>query len=425
MSHKKNLHWQILLALILAFIAGFFTSKETSIIYGIKIYDIYEFIGTLFLNGLRMLSIPLILTSIISGMANIGTQKNISKMGGRTLLYYFSTTSIAILVGLILINIVHPGTDPSLIAEHDAVTRAKLEALFNNAQSSNSNIHHFFNIFYQLLPNNIFQAAANGQLLGLIVFSLLFGYFILHLKEEQKTLLTEFWSASFGAIMMFTMWFLKFTPIGVFGLVAKAITETGFHAFWPLMKFFITVLAALGIHAFIVLSLFLVYFGKINPLKHIKAMLPVLLTAFSTSSSAATLPMAIEAVEKNAGVSNKVSSFVLPLGITVNMNGTALYEGMAAIFIAQTYGIAAGFDTQLMVLILALITSIGVSGIPSSSLVAITIILGAIGLPLEAIGLIMVTDRILDMCRTAVNVYGDTCGAVIIAKFMGERVFVE
>lgn len=418
MSEKDNLHWKILAALLLAVIAGLNTEKSTSIL-GLNLYDAYNFIGTLFLNGLRMLSIPLILTSIISGMASIGSEKAVGKMGFATLVYYITTSAIAIVIGLLVINLIQPGYDPVLMSSHSDIIKDQLNNIFNHAEAPN--IYSVFNIFYQLIPSNIFLAASEGQLLGLIVFSLLFGYFILKTRDDQRKLLTDFWQASFDVIMLFTMWFLKFTPLGVFGLVAKAISETGFGTFVPLAKFFTAVLLALSIHTFVTLSLILIYFAKVNPLKHMRAMLPVMLTAFSTSSSSATLPVSLESVEKNAGVSNKVTSFVLPLGATVNMNGTALYEGMAAIFIAQTYGVSVGLENQLLVLVIALLTSVGVAGIPSASLVAITIILSAIGIPLEAIGLIMVTDRILDMCRTVVNVYSDTCGAVVIGHRMGER----
>lgn len=419
MSKKhNNLHWKILVALLLAVLAGLNTETDTYIL-NVNLYECYNFIGTLFLNGLRMLSIPLIVASIISGMASIGSDKAIGKMGVITLVYYISTSTIAIILGLLLINIMQPGADPNLMAGHTDIAKAELDAVFNNANKSN--IHHLASIFYQLVPSNIFLAASEGQLLGLIVFSLFFGYFILHINEKQRHILTDFWSASFEVIMLFTMFFLRFTPIGVFGLVAKSITATGFTSFYPLLKFFFTVLVALGIHTFVSLSIILYFLAKVNPLYHLKAMLPVLLTAFSTSSSSATLPVSMECTEKNAGVSNKVTSFVLPLGATVNMNGTALYEGMAAIFIAQTYGLTVGIEQQFLVLIMALLTSIGVAGIPSASLVAITIILTAIGIPLEGIGMIMITDRILDMCRTAVNVYSDTCGAVLVGHRMGEK----
>jgi Na+/H+-dicarboxylate symporter len=214
---------------------------------------------------------------------------------------------------------------------------------------------------------------------------------------------------------------MQFAPYGVFGLVAKTVASTGFAAFAPMLVFFITVLAALLVHLFVVLPLLLRYVGKVSPVKHFKVMLPALLTAFSSASSSATLPLSMECLEKGAGVSERTTSFVLPLGATVNMDGTALYECVAAIFLAQAYGLELSFATQFTVVLIALLTSIGVAGIPAASLVAITVILTAIGLPVEAIGLLLVTDRVLDMVRTAVNIYSDSCGAVIIARSENEQ----
>lgn len=220
--------------------------------------------------------------------------------------------------------------------------------------------------------------------------------------------------------MKITDWVMKFAPIGVFALVAKVVASTGFAAFQPLIAFFFTVLGALAIHLLIVLPLMLRFIGGVNPWYHFQAMSPALLMAFSTASSSATLPVSMECVEKRAGVSNRTTSFVLPLGATVNMDGTALYECVAALFIAQAYGLDLDFTTQFTVVLVALLTSIGVAGIPAASLVAITIILTAIGLPIEAVGLILAVDRVLDMCRTSVNVFSDSCGAVLIGRLEGE-----
>lgn len=220
--------------------------------------------------------------------------------------------------------------------------------------------------------------------------------------------------------MHMTNWVMKFAPLGVFALVAKVSAVSGIEAFKPLAIFFFTVLAALALHAGGTLYLILRYVAKVNPLLHYKAMSPALLTAFSTSSSSATLPLTMECVEQKAGVSNRVSSFTLPLGATVNMDGTALYECVAAMFIAQAYGLELSWTTQFIIVLVALITSIGVAGIPSASLVAITIILSTIGLPLEAVGLILAVDRVLDMCRTSVNIFSDSVAAVVIGRLEGE-----
>ena len=276
-------------------------------------------------------------------------------------------------------------------------------------------------IFLRMIPTNIVYAAANGQMLGLIFFSLLFGFFITKIKLEASRLLQSFWQGVFDVMMLITDLVMKFAPIGVFALVAKVVTISGFEVFKPLLTFFFTALIALLIHIAIVMPLLLRFVGGVSPIKHYQAMAPALLTAFSTASSSATLPVTIDCVEDRAGVSNRVTSFVLPLGATVNMDGTALYECVAAIFIAQAYGLDLSVAQQISVVILALMTSIGVAGIPSASLVAIAIILAAIGLPAEGIGLILAVDRVLDMCRTSVNVFSDSCGAVIIGKTEGEK----
>jgi len=225
----------------------------------------------------------------------------------------------------------------------------------------------------------------------------------------------------FEVMMKITDLVMKFAPLGVFALVTKVVASTGLEPFRHLAAFFVTVVLALGLHFAVVLPLILRFVAGVNPLRHYRAMAPALLTAFSTSSSSATLPVTMECVEKNAGVSNRTTSFVLPLGATVNMDGTALYECVAAMFIAQAYGLDLGFAQQFTVVFVALMTSIGVAGIPSASLVAIAIILAAIGLPAEGIGLILAVDRVLDMARTAVNVFSDSCGAVVIGRLEGEQ----
>jgi proton glutamate symport protein len=218
-----------------------------------------------------------------------------------------------------------------------------------------------------------------------------------------------------------TEWIMKFAPIGVFGLVAGVIAKAGYKATGPLAVFAIAVLAALFVHAFITLPVLLRFVGRVRPFRTMRGVAQAMLTAFSTASSSATLPVTMECVEDNLGVSNKISSFVLPLGATVNMNGTALYECAAAMFIAQAYGLELTFGVQFSIVAIALMTSIGVAGVPSASLVAIAIILTAIGLPIEALGVLMVFDRILDMARTSINIWGDATCATIVARLEGEK----
>ncbi|MFW7377402.1 MAG: dicarboxylate/amino acid:cation symporter [Oligoflexus sp.] len=417
MNLKLKLHWQILIALVLAVFAGILTGEEAGI-GNLTFYGLYDFIGTLFLNALMMIIVPLIMSSIISGMANMADGQALGKLGLKTLSYYLVSSLIAILIGLAFVNLMSPGIgEQGPLREQLGLSVGTDEALERVEGRGSGDMAE---IFIRMIPKNIIQAAAEGQMLGLIFFSLLFGFFMTripgHLSQHLKTLA----EAVFETMMKLTMAIMSFAPIGVFALVAKTVASTGFSAFQPLIMFFITATLALATHAFVAMPLLLKFVGKVDPKLHFKAMSPALLTAFSTASSSATLPLTMECLEKNAKVSNRTSSFVLPLGATVNMDGTALYECVAAMFIAQAYGLELGFTTQFTIVIIALLTSIGVAGIPAASLVAIAIILAAIGLPAEGIGLILVVDRLLDMMRTAVNVFSDSCGAVIIAKSEGE-----
>jgi Na+/H+-dicarboxylate symporter len=415
---KLKLHWQILIALLLAVIAGSLAGTEGGLL-GVRFYAVFDFIGTLFLNALKMLIVPLVVSSIIVGIAGIGSGGAFGRLGLKTLAYYLTTSLLAILVGLVMVNVVAPGMVDGEPAKH-------LAGLSENAGDVVARVEgkgtgDLVGVFLRMVPANVVAAAADGQMLGLIFFSLLFGFFMTKIEEAYAESLYNFWQGLFQVMMKITDWVMRFAPIGVFGLVAKVVADTGYGAFVPLAWFFLSVLAGLAVHFLLVLPLLLFFVGRVNPLRHYRAMAPALLTAFSTSSSAATLPLTLECVEKNAGVSNRTSSFVLPLGATVNMDGTALYECVAAMFIAQVYGIELGFAQQFTIVLMALATSIGVAAIPSASLVAIAIILAAVGLPVEAIGLILAVDRVLDMCRTSVNVFSDSCGAVIIARLTGEK----
>jgi Na+/H+-dicarboxylate symporter len=240
-------------------------------------------------------------------------------------------------------------------------------------------------------------------------------------EHELADTMYRFTSAVFETMLLITHWVMGFAPYGVFALVAAVVAKTGFDAAGPLITFSVAVMAALIIHFFLTLPAFVLLVAKRSPLRLLRAVAPALLTAFSTSSSSATLPVTMDNLETRGGVPNKYTSFVLPLGATVNMNGTALYECMAAMFIAQAYGLELTLTTQFLVVTIALLTSIGVAGVPSASLVAIAIILTAIGLPIEAIGVLLVFDRILDMSRTATNVFGDACCCVIVARLQGEE----
>lgn len=417
---KLALHWQILIAIFLATVTGLIINTDTQL-FGVTLLSVFGFIGTLFLNALKMLIIPLVLASIICGVSGIGGDSNVGRLGGKTISFYMFTSLISILVGLIVVNVMTPGLIDGQPAG-DALNLSSQDQLTSTlSKVEGRSASDVVDVFLRMVPPNIVEAAANGQMLGLIIFAMLFGFFMTKIDTQYQTVLKHFWQGVFSVMMEMTMFVMKFAPIGVFALVAKTVTNTGLEAFAPLLVFFLTVIIALFIHTFISLGLVLKYVAKVNPLKHYKVMTPVMLTAFSTASSSATLPMTMETIEKKAGVSNKTTSFTLPLGATINMDGTALYECVAAMFIAQAYGLDLGFAEQFTIVLIALLTSIGVAGIPAASLVAITVILAAIGLPLEGIGLLLVTDRILDMLRTAANVFSDSVCAVVIARTEGEE----
>jgi len=422
---KLELHWQILIAIILAGIVGGYVHNVHSAtgidptIGGITFVAIFEYVGTIFLNGLRMIIVPLIMSSIIVGVAGIGSGGNLGSLGGKTLLFYATTTLAAILVGLALINVVGPGYVNGEPAKELLALEASTEELA--ASVAGKGPGDVAKVFQRMVPPNIVAAAVEGQMLGIIFFAILFGYFMTRLDNEYAEPLYRFWNAVFHVMMRMTEWIMKFAPIGVFGLVAGVIARAGYKATGPLAVFAVVVLVALAVHAFVTLPLLLRFVGRVNPVQTIRGAAKAMLTAFSTASSSATLPVTMECVEDNIGVSNKVSSFVLPLGATVNMNGTALYECAAAIFIAQAYGLELTFGVQFSIVTIALMTSIGVAGVPSASLVAIAIILTAIGLPIEALGVLLVFDRILDMARTSTNVWGDVSCATIVARLEGEK----
>ncbi len=372
-----------------------------------------SWMGDIFMRALRMLIIPLILSSLISGITNIGSGANLGRLGGKTLMFYISTSFFAIITGQILVNLIKPGVGAQINFIQE------VEGLVEKQRS-------FKEILVDIVPDNILTAMVENDMLSVIFFAILFGFFITKVGKKHSELLQQFFTSMFEVMMKMTLFVIKFTPLGVFGLVAKTVADQDDFAglVSSMGLYMLTVIVALAIHGLITLPLIVKFIGRAKPWKHLKNMTTPLLTAFSTSSSAATLPLTITAVEEKSGVSNKISSFTLPLGATVNMDGTALYECIAAIFIAQAYGVDLTFVQQLIIVLTALLASIGAAAIPMAGLVMMTVILTAIGLPLEGVGLIIAVDRILDMFRTATNVWSDSCGAVVIAKTEGEELKV-
>lgn len=405
---KPEMHWQILIALIAGTLFAVYLPDQTVWI---------SWMGDLFLKLLKMVIIPLIVSSIITGIAGIGTPESLGRLGLKTIGFYFFTSFLAIILGLTLVNLIRPGVGADLsFAE-------TMETLPAADQSLGQ-------LLIGSIPENIFKSLAEGNMLPIIFFSMLFGYFANLTSSAHQQVIHRFFNSVFEVMMKITMAVIRLTPLGVFAIIATVISKYSGDAnsltqiFSRMGLYMVTVLLGLFIHTFFTLHLILWLINRINPLRHFKNMSIPLLTAFSTSSSSATLPLTMEAVEHKDGVSPRISSFTLPLGATINMNGTALYECIAAIFIAQAYGIDLTIGQQLIVVITALLAAVGSAGIPMAGLVMMAIVLKAVGLPLEGIGLVLAVDRILDMFRTAVNVYGDTCAAAVIAKSEGEKLNV-
>lgn len=408
-----KLHWKIIIGMAAGVVVGLVVNESSAVPGFIKapVRAVFGPIigpaGQIFIKLLKMLIVPLILASMIMGVARVGDIRRLGGLGGKTFVFYVATTFASVLVGLLLVNVVRPGVGaPELAGDVPDVVRTQVT---------------IGSILLNMIPANPVEAMAEMQILPIIVFALLFGAVLTTLGEKGRPLIDVIASLD-AAMMRLTDWVIRLAPYGVFALLAAVVAETGPGIFANLGKYMFTVVLGLAFHALVSLPLFLRIAGGVSPRRYFAAVTPALTTAFSTASSSATLPLTLDCVEKRAGVPRRVSSFVLPLGATINMDGTALYESVAAVFIAQVYGVDLAFGQQVMIFLTATLAAIGAAGIPSAGLVTMAIVLKAVGLPLEGIGMILAVDRLLDMCRTSVNVWGDTVGCAVVARLSGETV---
>ncbi len=387
--------------------AGFALGILAGRFIGEPVLPVANFLADVFLRLLRMTIMPLIVTSIVSGVISVGTAAGLERLGIKTFAYYVFSTLMAILTGQILVNAFHPGVGAGigLLKSPETIPAAQGNPL---------------QLLVNMIPENPFAALARGEVLPVIFFCILVGYFITRLPRQSRDPLSGLIQAGFDTMMKLTHFVVWSAPVGVFGILARVVAQGGFEAFRSLGFYFLVVLAGLAIHMGFNLPLLLSVFARVKPWKHYKGMPSAMLMAFSTCSSMVTLPLTIEAVTGNSRVSKKIASFVLPLGATVNMDGTALYECVAAVYIAQVYGIELTFYQQLLVVFTALLASIGAASVPMSGFVMLSVILRAVGLPLEGAAVVLAVDRILDMFRTTVNVLSDSCGAVVVARLEGE-----
>jgi proton glutamate symport protein len=407
----------ILIAIVAGGIIGWICGPDAAI-GSTKIVPIFDLIGSMFVNLLKLLIVPLILASVITGVAGLGTGPDLGRLGAKTLVFYVVTTLLAVLIALALVNFIEPGVRNgvpvkdllALTADAQQVT----EGVMTRAQTG------VLDSIRNVIPSNIIDAALNTKMLGLVLFSVLFGFYLARIPQPQQGQLLGMWQGIFMVMMRITGFVMMIAPLGVFALIAKVVATAGLGGVGPLLLFGACVVSGLLIYGFVALPALLAVVARVNPWRIYPAMAPALLTAFSTASSSATLPLSLECLERRAKVSERVAGFVMPLGASMNHAGSALYECAAAMFIAQAYGLHLSFATQFTVVLLALVTSMGMAGIPAASLVGITIILAAVGLPPEAIAVLLILDRLLDMARTAINVLADAACAVIVARLEGE-----
>ena len=410
MKIKIALPVQILIALVLGVLFGIFAHEYVKYV---------SWAGEMFLRFLKMIVVPIVFCSMVTGVASLGNQGGLGRIAGKTFAFYVSTTLIATVIGLILVNILQPGVGSSLVSDTAAASQlASADKVSLGQQIIN------------IIPDNVFAALSKADLLQVIFFAILFGFFVTKVDEKARTTIVDFFQAGFDVIMKITLAVIKLAPYGVFSIVAKMISQQAgdmdrlMSVAQSLGMFLLIVWVGCMIHFFVILPSSVYFLGKENPWRHMKKMSTAILTAFSTCSSGAALPISLKDSQEKCGISNKIAGFTLPLGATVNMNGTALYEGVAVIFIAQVYGIDLSIMEQIVIVVTVLFSAIGTASIPMAGLVMLSVAISVAGLPMEGIGLVLAVEQLCDMPRTATNSYGDMCGAVVIAKSEGEKLTI-
>ncbi len=365
----------------------------------------FKIIGDVYIALLKMLILPLIFASIFIAILSLGSIEEFKDLGIKAFAYYLATTSLAVGLGLIVVNIFNPGSGGDVVNISQT----------SHIEAKNLSIHDFILSF---IPSNIFEALSKGAILPVIFFVVFFAIASLKLQKQKRELLYNFFDSVNDSMMVMAKWIIALTPIGVFSLIGYTIGKNGLTPLIELYSYALTVLFALFIHALITLPLIAYIIGKFNPFKYFSQIKEALLIAFSTASSSATLPVSMEVCEQKGGVDKKVAGFILPLGATVNMDGTALYESIAVLFIANISGVDLTLSQQIIIFLTATFASIGAAGIPGAGLVMMTLILDSVGLPIEYISLIIAVDRFLDMFRTSINVWGDLIGAKLLNRFI-------
>lgn len=385
-----------------------------------SIAEYIKWIGDIFIRLLNMIAIPLVLASLIVGAASLGDIKKFARIGGKTLTFYLTTTALAITIGLFAANLIRPGE------RMGAESKARLMSAYSSESASRISTapdYNPINELVNLVPKNPFGAIANGEMLQIVFFSVMLGLILGTLKDDKAGPVVRFFDGLSSAMIKMVELIMLMAPIGVFALIAATVSQFGFDILQTLIWYSVTVVIGLSVHTIISYPVLLKTFSKMKVITFFKGIRPAQIIGFTTSSSAATLPVNMECCQDNLGVPKSITSFVLPLGATINMDGTALYQGVAAVFIAQVFGIELNMLQQLTIVLTATLASIGTAPVPGVGIIMLVIILRAVGIPEEGVALILGVDRILDMCRTITNITGDAAAAVIVAS--SERALIE
>ncbi|MCT4633582.1 MAG: dicarboxylate/amino acid:cation symporter [Firmicutes bacterium] len=408
---KLSLTSKIFIGLILGVIVGVMVNMmpESAFLSDYVVNGLFKFIGKVFISGLKMVVVPLVFVSLVCGTCSIGDPKKLTRVGSKTLIFYLLTTAVAISIALFVGNVIDPGVglDLSSLAKKDVVIKES-ESLFN--------------VLINIIPTNPIGALASGKMLQVIFFAIMTGISITFAGEKADPV-RNFFIAMNEVVMNMINLVMKVAPVGVFGLVAETFSNFGFGMAQKILMYVISVLLALLIHGLITYMGSLKVLGGLSPVQFIKNFIPAMGVAFSTASSSGTLPVTIDTVEKRCGVNGEVASFTLPLGATINMDGTAIMQGVAVVFISQLYGIELGLNGFLTVILTATLATIGTAGVPSVGLITLSMVLASVNIPVEGIAFIMGIDRILDMSRTAINITGDAVCTLLVAK--SEKEFDE
>lgn len=413
------LHWKILIGMALGVVYGLVLSFVDG--GGDFIGDFIKPFGTIFINLLKLIAIPLILASLIKGVSDLKDISKLSQMGGRTILTYVATTLIAVTIGLILVNTIQPGKSISVETRQELVEAYATDADQKREAAAKQQEAGPLQALVDIVPSNIFAAATNNRnMLQIIFFALFFGIGMILLPEESSQPVKAFFDSFNAIILKLIDMIMMAAPYGVFALLAALVVEApSLELFQALALYAVTLLLGLGA-MIIVYSIIVKVFTGRSPSTFFKGIAPAQLLAFSTSSSAATLPITMECVEENLGVDKEVASFVLPIGATINMDGTSVYQGVAAVFIAQAFGLDLSLSAQLGIIFTATLASIGTAAVPSAGIVMLVIVLAQAGIPEAGLALIFAIDRPLDMCRTIVNVTGDAAVSMLVGKSIGK-----